>query len=29
MNSVDLYCVPSFGLKTEVDEIQKDKNYAG
>ena len=29
MNSEELYCVTSFGLKTEADEIQKDKNYAG
>ena len=27
-NSEELYCVTSFGLKTEVDEIQRDKNYA-
>ena len=26
-NSLELYCVTSFGLKTEMDEIRKDKNY--
>ena len=27
-NSIQLYCVTSFGLKTEADEIQKDITYA-